>query len=174
MKIDVQIEDYQFLKELQHELNTQDTDGNAQPVYWGVIETKKVGVPDGFGEPKIFIGDGNVVDIEEAIEKIDEDIYEFSESTKKIWEEAVNKQNMDSVVYFAQEYLEWEDWRVINVRDKNSLVENTGSFLTKRACQKYIDNNRHNLTNPHTYAMTALRNKEFERVLSILRNMTFE
>ena len=39
MKIDISQKDYDFLKDLQNELNTQSTDGNAQPVFWGVAET---------------------------------------------------------------------------------------------------------------------------------------
>jgi len=37
MKIEVTQEQYEFLKNLQHELLTQPTDGNANPVFWGVI-----------------------------------------------------------------------------------------------------------------------------------------
>ena len=33
--IQISDEDYEFLAELQHELVTQDNDGNADPVYWG-------------------------------------------------------------------------------------------------------------------------------------------
>jgi hypothetical protein len=31
-----------FLIDLQKELNTQTDDGNAQPVYWGIIDTKRI------------------------------------------------------------------------------------------------------------------------------------
>ena len=34
MKINISQEDYEFLKHLQHELNVQENDGNAEPVYW--------------------------------------------------------------------------------------------------------------------------------------------
>ena len=37
-KIEISKEDYEFLKELQHELNTQPNDGSADPVYWGVMD----------------------------------------------------------------------------------------------------------------------------------------
>jgi hypothetical protein len=40
MKLEISRDDYEFLKGLQHELNTQTTDGNAQPVFWGVSEVK--------------------------------------------------------------------------------------------------------------------------------------
>ena len=70
MKIEISQEDFEFLKELQHELNTQPTDGNAQPVYWGVMETETVGVPDGCGEPIIYMGDGVTMELEEVVEYI--------------------------------------------------------------------------------------------------------
>lgn len=31
-------EDIEFLRDLQHELNTQPNDGNADPVFWGIIQ----------------------------------------------------------------------------------------------------------------------------------------
>ena len=38
MKINISQEDYEFLKNLQNELNVQGNDGNADPVYWGISE----------------------------------------------------------------------------------------------------------------------------------------
>jgi hypothetical protein len=169
MKIEVSEEDYKFLKDLQNELNTQETDGNAQPVYWQVIETKEVGVPDGCGEPRIYMGDGVCGTKEEAIDRINETIGEYSEETQKDWQELYK--SMQLIILFARNSLFWEDWRIVYVDKDNRLTENTGAFFTKRACRNYIDNNRHNLENPHTYAMTALHNKEFERVVNILRTI---
>lgn len=173
MTIEISNEDYKFLKDLQHELNTQGTDGNAQPVYWQVMERKEVGVPDGCGEPRIYMGDGVCGTIEDAVERINEIIGDESEAAQKTWHTFCKMfgKNMTFVVVFAKDILKWTDWRIVYVREEEKLTENTGAFLTKRACQKYIDNNRHNLANPHIYAMTALRNKEFERVINILRTM---
>ena len=58
MKIEISKEDFEFLKDLQHELNTQPNDGNADPVFWGVLESEEVGVPDGCGDPYITYDDG--------------------------------------------------------------------------------------------------------------------
>ena len=33
-QIKINEQDYEFLKDLQHELNTQDNDGTADPLYW--------------------------------------------------------------------------------------------------------------------------------------------
>lgn len=43
-------EDIDFLRDLQKELNTQTNDGNADPVYWGVMERKLEPVPEGVGD----------------------------------------------------------------------------------------------------------------------------
>lgn len=170
MKIEVSEEDYNFLKDLQNELNTQETDGNAQPVYWGVMETEEVGVPDECGEPRIYRGDGYCGTLEDAVMRIDESIRDYSEETQKVWHE-IDLNNMLDVVKFAKSYLDWREWRIVYVENVNSLAENTGPFLTKRACKDYIKKFSYHFSDPHTYAMTALRNKEFERVVNILRTM---
>ena len=181
MKIEVSEEDYNFLKDLQNEpyfaylkanveFHTQETDGNAQPVYWGVLETKEVGVPDECGEPRIYRGDGYCGTLEDAVMRIDESIRDYSEETQKVWHE-IDKNNMLDVVEFAKSYLDWREWRIVYVENVNSLAENTGPFLTKRACKDYIKKVGYHFSDPHTYAMTALRNKEFEKVVNILRTM---
>lgn len=170
MKIEVSEEDYNFLKDLQNELNTQKTDGNAQPVYWGVMESREVGVPDGCGDPRVYMGDGDYGSTEDAVERIDEIIGYMSEDAQQLWSE-IDKNNMTTIVTFAKEYLDWWEWRVVYIGTEQKLTEDTGAFFTKRACKDYIDHNKHNLENPRTYAMTALRNKEFERVVNILRTM---
>ena len=70
-KINLSQEDYDFLKELQHELNTQSTDGNSEPVFWGIMEDLEVPAPEECGEPKIRFDDG-VCTVEEAVEQINE------------------------------------------------------------------------------------------------------
>ena len=59
MKLEISRDDYEFLKGLQHELNTQTTDGNAQPVFWGVSEIfEELRDGDYCGEPYIGYDDG--------------------------------------------------------------------------------------------------------------------
>ena len=140
MTIEVSNDDYNFLKDLQHELNSQGTDGNAQPVYWQVIETKEVGVPDGCGEPRIYMGDGVCGTTEEAIDRINENIGEYLEETQKDWQGLYK--SMQPIVLIARTRLFWDDWRIVYVDKDNRLTENTGAFFTKRACQNYIDNNK--------------------------------
>lgn len=56
-EIKISQEDYDFLKDLQQELQTQDNDGTADPLYWMVEEEETVGVPDGCGDPIIYMVD---------------------------------------------------------------------------------------------------------------------
>lgn len=168
--IQITDEDYEFLQDLQHELNTQTNDGNAEPVYWGVMETKEVGVPDGCGDPKIYLGDGDTEDLENAVAFIGE--YIDKENVEE-WNE-VDKTDMDAVVAFCNDVLHWNDVRIVAVSKKSEISRMTGAFLTKRACQEYIDNYGYNHSRPHTYAMTAFRNFELERLLRILKTVKFK
>ena len=50
-------DDIEFLKDLQHEMNTQDTVGQRDPRYWGILETERVfNLEDG---EELLINDDN-------------------------------------------------------------------------------------------------------------------
>lgn len=168
-------EDYSFLKELQHELNTQTNDGNADPVYWGVMETREEGVPDGCGDPVLYMGDGATMELNEAVEYAQQYVHYDIETEKydERWEE-LDKSNMSDFVKYCHDVFGWGDVRIVYVDKKQKLSEMTGAFLTKRACQEYISKFGYNHSRPHTYAMTAFRNFELERLLKILRNIEFK
>lgn len=172
MKIEVTQEQYEFLKNLQHELLTQPTDGNADPVFWGVIEEKEIGVPDGCGEPRIYLGDGVVNTLEEAVAYVDEWIEDCDDETKNVWDD-VDKEWSEDVVDFIKTYIDMQ-CRLVSVDKKRELSDETGAFLTKRACQEYIDKYGYNHTNPHTYAMTAFRNYEYDELINILKTVKFD
>lgn len=166
-------EDYDFLKELQHELNTQTTDGNAQPVYWGVMETREEPTQEGNGNPYIYIGDGGVLTLKEAVEHVNENIEDYREELQEKWKD-VDQDDMDDVCFFIKEEMEYHECRIVWQEEKSFISRETGAFITKRACQKYIENCSYNHDNPRTYAMTAYRNFELERLLRIIREMQFE
>ena len=100
--IQISDEDSKFLEDLQHELNTQTNDGNADPVYWGVMETREVGVPDGCGDERIYLGDGGTETLEGAVAYIAE--YIVDDEDMEAWNE-VDKTNIDDVVEFCREKL---------------------------------------------------------------------
>lgn len=175
MKIEVTQEQYEFLKELQHELLTQPTDGQASPKFWGIMEEREVGVPDGCGDGRIYMGDGVVITLEEAIEYVNEWLTSCDDPdgfVKQEWDD-VDKEWMQDVADFIKTYIDMQ-CRVVWVDKKSELSTYTGAFLTKRACKEYIDKYGYNHPNPHTYAMTAIRNPEYETLINILETMKFD
>lgn len=162
-------EDYEFLQDLQHELNTQTNDGNADPVYWEVMETREVGVPDGCGDERIYLGsDCGTETLEGAVDCVGE--YLVNDEDMEAWNE-VDKTNIDDVVEFCREKLDMSEVRIIDVAKMSEISRQTGAFLTKRACKEYIEKFHYNHSNPRTYAMTAYRNFELGRLLEILKTM---
>lgn len=180
MKIEISQEDYEFLKDLQNELKTQDTDCQAQPVYWGVIEDKEEfrGTDGDYGGvPYIGFDDGRWT-VEEAVEQIEEQLnsifYDYGDDFKTKWEE-VDKTSAEDLYDFMVDELKWNNvYGVFYYEKVQRLSDDTGAFLTKRACKNYIEKFGYNHNNPHTYGMTAYRNFELERLLKILREMKMD
>lgn len=162
---------YEFLKELQHELNTQTNDGNADPVYWGVLEDYEALTFDGDGEVRIPYNDG-AYNLEGLVADIDADSENFSLSVKEEWN-SLDKNDVDEVMGFVNK--NWNEGNIIGepywVEIKEQISRYAGAFLTKRACQEYIKRYGYNHRNPRTYAMTAYRNFELERLLKILKTI---
>jgi hypothetical protein len=169
--IKISDEDFKFLKDLQEELNNQENDGNAAPVYWGIMEDYEALCFEGEGEPRIPYDDGTFT-LEELAEAIEDDIDSFTQAEKAEWD-AINKNDLDSVMDFVNEH--WNEDRTIGepywVEIKQQLSRYAGAFLTKRAAKNYIENYGYNHDNPRTYAMTAYRNFELDRLIKILKTI---
>ena len=172
MLVDIPKEDYEFLKELQNELNTQDTDGNAQPVFWSVLEDKEVFVPDYCGDYQKIIYDDGDWTLEEAVEEVNSNISDYDETIQKAWDE-IDKTDIWCVYDFMTETMGIDNLSLYDVCKENYISRTTGAFLTKRACKNYIEKYAYNHNNPRTYAMTAYRNFELERLLKILKTIKF-
>ena len=170
-KIEVSQEDYEFLKELQHELNTQETDCQADPIYWSVMEKREVLALEGEGEPRIPYDDG-AYSLEELIKDISENIEDYDQAIQDEWKEC-DKTEAYTVADFATERLGYNVYpnSIYYVQDEDHISTFSGAFLTKRACQQHIDANRYHYREPHTYTNTAYRNYELERLLKILKTM---
>ena len=168
--IQITDEDYEFLKDLQHELNTQTNDGNADPVYWGVIETREEPVPEDYGEARFYNCDGDcsVMTLNETVEWVDENIED--EDLAFLWD-TLDHEDLDTVFLFIHDKMGIGDAELIEVEERSFISRETGAFLTKRACQEYICRYGYNHSRPHTYAMTAYRNYELAQLLKILRTM---
>lgn len=163
-------EDAEFLADLRHELLTQPTDGNRDPRYWGVIEEKiEWGYNEECGEGwGVYDGEmccevGELDDLQALIEELtDPDGYGYDPVDFEGLddpEEVVDRANeLDGSYRFS-----------LNYYRKYHEVSEEHLFLTKKACQEYIDRYGYNHNKPHTYVMTADRCPEYERLLKILK-----
>lgn len=168
--IKIQKDDAQFLRDLQKELLTQPNDGNADPVFWGVIETREEPAPMDCGGPRIYNidSDCSVMKLEEAVEWVSENIED--RDLIHLWD-TLDHDDFDTVFEFIHDEMGIEEASVVWVEEHSRVSEETGAFLTKRACQEYILSYGYNHSRPHTYAMTAYRNYELARLLKILKTM---
>lgn len=165
-------EDIEFLRELQHELNTQENDGQASPRYWGIAETKRKPAPDFCGDSYIFLGEGMPMTCKEFVDYLTDN--DYLEGYEEDWND-VDKEDTGNLVSFATHILNMSGIREVWMETEYPIInENSNVFLTKRACKKHIETNGYHYSNPHTYAMTAWRNPEFERVLNILQTMNID
>lgn len=170
MKIEINKEDYEFLKDLQHELLTQENDGNADPVFWGVIETREEPAPEECGEARIYNcdGDGSVMTLDEVVRWVEDRLED--RDLIHIWD-TLDHDNLNTVFEFIRDEMGIEEASVVWTEEHSRVSEETGAFLTKRACKEYICRYGYNHSRPHTYAMTAYRNFELERLLNILKTI---
>ena len=161
-------EDAEFLAALRHELLTQPTDGNRDPRFWGVIEEElEFGYQEKFGKGwGVWDNDncrfvGYINDLQSVIDElIDEDGYDYGE------EEFTDCEDIESVIERANEL---GGSFSISYYRRRHVVSDEHIFLTKKACQEYIDRYGYNHNKPHTYVMTAERCPEYARLLKILK-----
>lgn len=173
--------DIQFLKELQQELTTQETDGNASPRFWVIKDYRMVPANEKYdsGEEERFFNDGDLVtfhkfsDLKEFLEEyyseeIDEDqelrvlVYDESERFDELWEYIESNFNNDG--YFDTAFM----------KEEGFIVPDT-MFLTKEEAKTHLKLNHYHYTSKaHTYAMTAWRAPKVERLLNILETFDWE
>lgn len=157
--------DLDFLIDLQKRMNEQDCDCQASPYFWSVAEnTVTWGInPNNSDEVAYYNDCESYHTVEECKEFFRNYWDEFDDEIDEIEnfddvEKFNDRHNMDgNLVYGRKEY--------------NIISPQTGCFLTKQACKDHIAQNDYHYSEPHTYAMTAWRNPEFERVWNILKKM---
>ncbi|MGG1610863.1 hypothetical protein [Bacillus wiedmannii] len=173
--------DIQFLKDLQQELKTQETDGNASPRFWVIKDYRIVPANENYdsGHVEHFFNDGDHVkfskfsDLKEFLEEYFEDEIEEDEDLQELlkdenedfyglWEYIEN--NMNECGYYGTVFVKEEDF----------IVPDT-MFLTKEEAKRHLElNNYHYTSKAHTYAMTAWRAPKVERLLNILETFDWE
>lgn len=169
-------EDIDFLRELQHELNTQEHDEQASPRFWGIIEDVEYPASeDCYDNAYIYDNaDCEVRSYEQIVDWVDDIISDEHPELKDEWNEDVKENyELEDLCEWIKDNLDW-DVEVVYSRNYEKLSEETGCFLTKKAAKRHLELNHYHYKNGKTYAMTAWRNPEFERVLNILQTMNVD
>lgn len=174
-------EDIQFLKELQQELKTQEHDGQSAPRFWTIMDYRIVPANEDYdsGFEDHFFNDGdhikfnNFTDLKEFLEEYfeeevesDEELQEIlndeNESFYELWEYI--EDNLNGNGFFSKVFVKKEEY----------IVPDT-MFLTKAEAKNHIKLNHYHYTDKvHTYAMTAWRAPNVERLLNILETFDWD
>lgn len=182
-------EDLKFLKELQHEMLTQDHVCQASPRFWVVMDAvKDYWVDDNIDGMFIYstsegdgVFEGDLEELAEWIRELDGvedckfDSY-FVEFVYKGEEYLIS--DIGDLESFLNEYEydkgEEHNYKVGYYREREKIVENT-MFLTLRECKEHIEANRHHYSDKvHSYAMTAWRSPQVARLYKILENTDWD
>lgn len=181
-------QDIDFLKNLQHIMNTQDTVCQADPRFWVVRGTiKEYGIEEGY---------------EDGVELVNSE-YEITISNMKelydylIENEIFNNLNVEydkeeeciTLYYKDGEEIGWYDTlddfyndyyndiselNIVRYKNVEHNFEDT-FFLTNEECKRHIEcNYYHYPKDAHSYAMTAWRSPQVEKLYEILQNVNFD
>ena len=187
-------EDIEFLQTLQKELNTQDTLGQADPRYWVIRDTDKilVGVGDG-NEDVLLDEDRNPVtwdELPEFLKDIVKDIYGdtaevlnegnfLSPCIRIVTTDWDKNEVTEETFYNINDVADWLKEYGYNVSAAGLLYYSKSCddtmFLTRKAALEHLKSNDYHYSEAaHTYAMTAWRNPEMDRLIEILHKVAWE
>ena len=173
-------EDREFLKELQHEMLTQDTVCQANPRFWVVMQNiKEYWVDD--NTDGIFVSsksdcetvfEGELKELVNWIKEIDgvkDCKYDVCFVEFEYENEEYSIGDVNDLQNFLDDY-DKDEYNVGYYRIREEICQNT-MFLTNRECKEHIKSNSHHYNSTaHSYAMTAWRSPQVERLYKILEN----
>lgn len=188
------LNDIEFLKKLQYELNTQDSMGNRNPRFWVIKESQKTYVNRDNCYDYVTIT--NEQDLGFEIWNLD---ILFDVMSRMITDRTVPyniTKNADGYIILTntdddsseliQEITE-DTAEMLNkiAKDDGRFTPNYVSsefrivpdtlFLTHKACEEHLRKYSYNYaSDAHAYAMTADRSPEFETLLGLLQQIDFE
>jgi len=170
-------QDIDFLKDLQHEMLTQDTVCQANPRFWVVRHKKRrYGIEDGFEDGKEVIWDTekvakNLKELYECLKEYVEDLdIDYCEGHVIInADESKHFYNIEDLVDYMKEEFSYDGLDIANYIEEYVIVPNT-MFLTKRECEEHIKKNHYHYNEPHSYAMTAWRSPQVEKLFDVITN----
>ena len=180
-------EEIKFLQELQEELKTQDTDYQATPRFWGIMNYRIVPGNEEYDDchTSYFHNDGDhseFADVEDLKEFLTEhyldeiDEYLDPDATKDL-KELLDGENtsFDDLWEFVTNHMNGDGYYNECPVKEESFIVTSAMFLTKAEAKKHLElNHYHYSSKAHTYAMTAWRAPKVERLLKILESFDWD
>lgn len=161
--VKVSDEIYDFLVKTAKEIKEQDNRATRSPYFFQVQEDEEVGVPDGCGT-EVWVMDG------EFFLRTDEDIKAaiFDYNGWDIENEETNTLYDDIDEYDIESILEVMGCRKVNVDIRHTY---SNCFLTFKAYEEHLRQNKHNLNNPKSYLNHAYRNPEMDMLFKFFEEV---
>jgi hypothetical protein len=160
MKIDIDKDSLDFIKNLSHEILSQDNRMTATP-YFYVIRDKVVQcVPEGCGSETRYALDHP----EYLMTKEDTEAHILENYSDEITEEYSIEDKLSDMISEGSitEY---------DIDVQTITPENHNIFFTETACKKHLCANMHHFKSPSTYVRHAWRNPEIETLLNIVHEL---
>lgn len=182
-------EELDFLSDLQHELNTQDHLSQADPRFWVIMGQEKRVVPSGYEDDVVLYDNDAAEELADGIDDIikflnekfkDDDepwtiTQEYSSYTIKSKEDDDYDEylcDIDELKTWLHEH-NYESYGFYYYSCEPKIYQNT-MFLTEKAAATHLrQNDYHYDATAHTYAMTAWRSPDVEKLIKILQTVDF-
>lgn len=186
-------EELDFLSDLQHELNTQDHVGQADPRFWVIMGQEKQVVPSGYEDDvtlydKLYDNDAaeelanGIDDIIKFLNKKFKDNDEPWEITQECSSYTIKSKEDDEYDEYLCDLEELETWLhehnykhcTFHYYSCKPKVYPDTMFLTEKSAANHLKENYYHYDDTaHTYAMTAWRSPEVEKLIKILQTVDF-
>lgn len=171
-------EDIQFLKDLQEELNTQENDYQASPIFWVVRQYEKRIIHEDFADGYVYFhNDGESIEFEtiEELREFVKESYECYDNLSDIIDLTENEDDLYSIFETITSYFNENGYFGFYPIEKIPVIQPNTMFLTKQEAKDHIESNYYHYNDTvHTYAMTAWRAPKVERLLDILHRFDWE
>jgi len=160
-------EDIKFIKELSHEIKTQDTRGTAQPYGLTVLQEFMYPTCGGYA-------DELVCEWGDRLYREDE-WDEFVEDIKEVYEDDIVEEieSMDGFLDLMDSSLSDEIEASVSyvIIDRKPDPMRFNFFLTEKAAQEYIEKDKHNLHNPSLFGVYLHKNDEMKKLIEIIHKL---
>ncbi len=174
-------EQIDFIKNLSHEMKTQDSRGTSQP-YALVIQQDKIeyGIDKDYTDEFCIVWGDEVYhdnEYDDYVERVKQTIDDFKADGEKCdeWEDLYlsllgNYDGMYSGTPILEDEMNIVGYKTYQTSDMINFFGGN-LFLTEKSAEAYIDVNRHNLDNPKTYGVHLYRNPEMEKLYEIIHKL---